>query len=87
LALHCFIWSSVFSKCVIGLRWIWEFRAPFQTLIACFLFSYFARREISKNWFGVFLCSGIGLMQMAIRKWSNMCLKEFEIFVLLSFFI
>jgi len=85
--LHCFIWSTLFSKCVIWLRWIWELRAPFQTLITCLLFSYFAKREMSKNWFGVFLCSCIGLMQMAIRKWSNTCLREFEIFVLLPFVI
>jgi hypothetical protein len=82
LAFHCFIWSSVFSKCVIGLRWVWEARAPFQTLITYILFSYFVGREISKSWFGVFLCSGIGLMQMAIREWSNTCFREFEIFVL-----
>jgi len=85
LVFHCFIWSSVFSKCVIGLSWAWEARAPFQILITYLLFSYFVGREISKSWFGVFLSSGVGLMQMAIREWSSMCLGEFEIIVLLPF--
>jgi hypothetical protein len=49
LSLHCFIWSSVFSKCVIGLRWIWEVKAPFQTLITCLLFSHFVRKKNIKN--------------------------------------
>jgi hypothetical protein len=54
-------------------------------LITYLCFPVLWEEKYQKIYIGVFLCSGIGLMQMNIREWSNMCLREFEIFVLLPF--